>query len=101
MRDIDTAELKAHAPLIPYITNHYSDKIHIEKRSKDTVFSKCLWHQENTPSLAFFSNGTYKCFGGCGAHGDVITLVQTLENVSFEEACKIIGDNVEIGRAHV
>ena len=94
MHEIDTAELKANAPLIPYITTHYQDKIHIESRSKNAVFAKCLWHDENTASLAFFANGTYKCFGGCGAHGDIITLVQSLENVSFEEACKIIGDNV-------
>lgn len=94
MHEIDTNELKAHAPLIPYIQQHYSDKIHIEKITNGTAFAKCLWHEENTPSLAFFANGTYKCFGGCGAHGDIITLVQSLENVSFEEACKIIGDNV-------
>lgn len=94
MNEIDTNELKAHAPLIPYIQQFYSDKIHIEKISNGTAFARCLWHQENTPSLAFFANGTYKCFGGCGAHGDIITLVQSLEKVSFEEACKIIGDNV-------
>lgn len=93
MSDIDTAALKAAAPLIPYIETHYKDKIIIQKRTKGTVFSQCLWHDENTPSLAFFTNGTYKCFG-CGVHGDIITLVQHMENVTFEEACKIIGDNV-------
>lgn len=94
MSDIDTAALKAVAPLIPYIEEHYKDRITIERRTKGTVFAKCLWHEENTASLAFFDNGTYKCFGGCGAHGDIISLVQYLENVTFEEACKIIGDNV-------
>ena len=93
MIEIDTSDLKNHAPLIPYVLKYYPDKVKFEKRSKDTMFCKCLWHQENTPSLAFFSNGSYKCFG-CGAHGDVITFVQAVENVSFEEACKIIGDNV-------
>lgn len=93
MYEIDTTELKTHAPLIPYIESHYKDKFVIEKRTKDAVFCKCPWHQENTASLALFTNGTYKCFG-CGVHGDIITLVQVLENVSFEEACKIIGDNV-------
>lgn len=93
MCEIDTADLKAHAPLVPYIEANYKDKFVIEKRAKDVSFCKCPWHQENTASLALYSNGTYKCFG-CGVHGDVITLVQTLENVSFEEACKIIGDNV-------
>ncbi len=93
MYEIDTTELKAHAPLIPYIETYYADKFHIDKRTRDEVFCKCIWHKEDTASLVFFSNGTYKCFG-CGEHGDVITLVQRMEGVSFEEACKIIGDNV-------
>ncbi len=93
MTEIDTADLKAHAPLIPYVQTHYKDKFIPEKYTKDSMFCKCPWHQENTGSLVFFSNGTFKCFG-CGIHGDIITLVQLLEKVSFEEACKIIGDNV-------
>ena len=93
MQDINTDELKACAPLIPYVEKHYKDKIKIEKRSEKVVFANCPWHQENTGSLALFSNGTYKCFG-CGVHGDIIALVQAMENVSFSDACKIIGDNV-------
>lgn len=92
--DINTEELKAHAPLIPYVKQHYKDKIHIERETKHVVFMRCLWHQENTASLALFANGTYKCFGECGAHGDVITFVQAMENLQFQEACKLIGDNV-------
>ena len=93
MNDIDTDELKSFAPIIPYVKKHYSDRIHITRESNKVAFCNCIWHQENTGSLAFFANGTYKCFG-CGVHGDIITLVQTLENLSFQEACKVIGDNV-------
>ena len=92
MSDIDTEELKAYAPIVPYIQKHYEDKIQIKKQGKVAV-AKCIWHQEDTASLTFFPNGTYKCFG-CGEHGDIITFVQKMENVSFQEACKMIGDNV-------
>ena len=91
--DINTDELKAYAPIIPYVKKYYKDKIHIVKESVNVAFAPCIWHTEKTASLAFFANGTYKCFG-CGEHGDVITLVKHMENLQFQEACKMIGDNV-------
>ena len=92
MSDIDTEELKAYAPIIPYIQKFYKDKLELKVQGKIAV-AKCVWHDEDTASLTFFPNGTYKCFG-CGEHGDVITFVQKMENISFQEACKMIGDNV-------
>lgn len=91
--DIDIQELKLQAPLIPYVQQHYASIMPIEKTSTNCVFTKCPWHQENTASLALFNNGTYKCFG-CGESGDIITLVQKIENMGFQDACKLIGDNV-------
>lgn len=93
--EIDTEELKSYAPIIPYVKKHYADRIHIVSEKKNVAFAPCIFHSEKTASLAFFANGTYKCFGGgCGASGDIITLVQSIENVNFQEACKMIGDNV-------
>lgn len=91
--EIDTEELKSYAPIIPYVKKHYADKIHIISEKKNVAFAPCIFHSEKTASLAFFANGTYKCFG-CGEHGDVITLTQSIENLGFQEACKMIGDNV-------
>lgn len=91
--DIDTNELKAYAPLIPYVKKFYKDKIHIVRETNNVAFAPCIWHPEKTASLAFFKNGSYKCYG-CGEHGDIITLVQNIENLPFQEACKMIGDNV-------
>ncbi len=93
MDDIDTDELKAYAPIIPYVKQFYKDRIHIVKETHNVAFAPCIWHSEKTASLAFFANGSYKCFG-CGEHGDIITLVQNMENLTFQEACKMIGDNV-------
>ena len=93
--DIDTDELKTYAPIIPYVKKFYKDKIHIVKETNNVAFAPCIFHDEKTASLAFFANGTYKCFGGgCGVSGDIITLVQSIENLKFQEACKMIGDNV-------
>lgn len=91
--DIDTEELKSYAPIIPYVRQHYGNRIPFVKYSDNLALAKCIWHKEDTASLTFFANGTYKCFG-CGEHGDVITLTQKLENLTFQEACKMIGDNV-------
>jgi DNA primase len=91
--DINTDELKAYAPIIPYVKKFYKDKIHIVRETNNVAFASCIWHSEKTASLAFFANGSYKCFG-CGEHGDVITLTQSIENLGFQEACKMIGDNV-------
>lgn len=91
--DIDTDELKAYAPIIPYVKKFYKDKIHIVRETNNVAFASCIFHSEKTASLAFFTNGTYKCFG-CGAYGDIITFVQNIENLRFQEACKMIGDNV-------
>lgn len=92
--DINTDELKAAAPIIDYVEKFYSDKIPFVEKSSNCCKGYCIWHKDTeSPSLAFFRNGTYKCFG-CGKHGDVITLVETIENLQFQEACKLIGDNV-------
>lgn len=35
----------------------------------------CLWHSERTGSLVLYPDqGTYHCFGPCGAHGDVVKM---------------------------
>ena len=91
--DINVEELKAAAPIIDYVSKFYPS-IRFTEVSSHCCKAYCIWHKDvDSPSLTFFANGTYKCFG-CGEHGDVITLVQKLENVTFQEACKIIGDNV-------
>lgn len=92
--DINTDELKAASPIIDYVMKFYPNKIRFVEKSSNCYKAYCIWHKDNeSPSLVFFQNGTYKCFG-CGKSGDIITLVQEIENVTFQEACKIIGDNV-------
>lgn len=91
--NIDTKALKEKASLIPYVQKFYPDRIQIEKETDDVCFAKCVFHEEKTASLALYRNGSFKCFG-CGEHGDIITLVQKLENINFQEACVLIANNI-------
>ena len=51
-------------------------------------FVCCPFHNEKTPSMRIYEKD-YHCFG-CGEHGDAITFVQKLFNLSFQEALKKI-----------
>ncbi len=56
------------------------------KRAGKNYIACCCFHAERTPSLNLYPDeGRYHCFG-CGAHGDVISLVQQLDHVGFQEA---------------
>lgn len=51
-------------------------------------FICCPFHNEKTPSMKIFEKD-YHCFG-CSEHGDAITFVQKLFNLSFPDALKKI-----------
>lgn len=48
-------------------------------------FARCPFHSEKTPSLKFFPDGGFKCFG-CGAHGSVIDFTMQLFGLGFRAA---------------
>lgn len=56
-------------------------------------FSKCPFHDEKTASFRVYKDGTYHCFG-CGAHGDVITFVMNMQNLSFTETCEMLDRDI-------
>ena len=57
-----------------------------ETNKKD--FICCPFHNEKTPSMRIYEKD-YHCFG-CVEHGDTITFVQKLFNLSFQESLKKI-----------
>ncbi len=56
----------------------------------------CPFHKEKTPSFIVSpEKNIYHCFG-CGEGGNVFNFVMKVENVSFTEAVKILGEMVGI-----
>ena len=56
-------------------------------------FARCPFHDEKTASFRVYKDGTYHCFG-CGAHGDVITFVMKMQNISFQETCEMLDRDI-------
>ena len=60
----------------------------------------CPFHQERSPSCYVYTEDQhYYCFG-CGARGDVITLVKEKENVTFAEAIELLARRAGIQLAY-
>jgi len=58
-------------------------------------FALCPFHAEKTPSCKVFNDHFY-CFG-CGAHGDVIALVEGLFDLPFKDAVKRLDSDFHLG----
>ena len=62
------------------------------KRSGSSAKGLCPFHSEKTPSFSVSEQKqVYHCFG-CGASGSVINFVCNIENLSFVEGVKFLGD---------
>jgi DNA primase len=55
-----------------------------------TFVGRCPFHDDHTPSFTVYPQSrTYHCFG-CRAHGDVISFVRAMENLSFAQALEVL-----------
>jgi putative DNA primase/helicase len=82
----DTAALRADNPLETIAGR----SVRLARDGKDFK-GLCPFHAEKTPSFTINSaKRFFHCFG-CGAHGDVIEFVSQLHQVSFLDACAILG----------
>jgi DNA primase len=71
------------------VSSVVSRKVKLQKHGKD-FFGVCPFHKEKTGSFSVNDDKKfYHCFG-CGAHGDIFKFVQDTENVSFNEAIKMV-----------
>ena len=67
------------------------------KKKGSSYFGLCPFHNEKTPSFSVDPRKQiYKCFGGCGAAGNVFGFVMKYENFSFPEAVKMLAERVGI-----
>ena len=72
-----------------------SQYTNISKRGKSHI-GLCPFHSEKTPSFTLdIERQLYHCFG-CGAGGDIFTLVMEKENLSFPEALRHLADKYNI-----
>ena len=66
------------------------------KRSSGEYVGLCPFHGEKTPSFHVSADKQlYHCFG-CGEGGTVINFVMKMENLSFLEAVKFLGERVGV-----
>lgn len=73
------------------IENIMSSYTTLIKQGHDYV-CLCPFHSEKTPSCRIYTNDqNFYCFG-CGAGGDVITLVKRAENLGYIEAVKFLAE---------
>lgn len=81
---------KAARNIVDVARHHVPD---LRERGNGDYWGCCPFHEEHTPSFHVIeSTGTFHCFG-CAASGDVISLVQRLEGLSFGDACRrLLGD---------
>jgi DNA primase len=67
----------------------------LTKRGKDWVM-RCVFHEEDTPSLSISeSKNLYHCFG-CNAKGSVIDWVMKTQGVSLPHAVQILKDGAPL-----
>lgn len=56
-------------------------------------FIKCPFHKEKTASMKIYKD-SYYCFG-CGESGDIFTMLQRMDNLTFREAFEALGGSCE------
>lgn len=72
-----------------------SQYVKLEKRGRNYI-GLCPFHDEKTPSFSVsVEKQICHCFG-CKKGGNVFQFIEQIENVSFVEAVKILGANVDI-----
>jgi len=72
-----------------FIARRY--RLALKRKSSSIYVGLCPLHSESTASFYVYSDKQkYHCFG-CGAHGDILDLIQAKESISFAEACKMLG----------
>lgn len=66
------------------------------ERRGGSFWACCPFHHEKTPSFAINeADQFYHCFG-CGESGDVIKFVQSMENIEFMDAVKMLAERANL-----
>ena len=72
-----------------------SEYVPLTKKGK-SYWGKCPFHNDNNPSMSVDPNyQTYRCWS-CHNSGNVFNFYEQIENISFPEALKRLGDRVGV-----
>ncbi len=82
VRDIPASEAAAHL------------NITLNKRGNRSI-ALCPFHKEDTPSLTFYPDGHFYCFG-CHEHGGSIELYQKILNIAPLSAARALAEDFNI-----
>ena len=84
-------EIRAKNDIVEVVSGY----VHLQKRGGNH-WGLCPFHNEKTPSFSVSGNKQiFHCFG-CGAGGDVYKFLIDYENLSFQEALKLLADRVGV-----
>ncbi len=85
-------EIKNRLDIVDVIKTYISN---LKKAGKNWI-GLCPFHNDHHPSLHVSTDlGIFKCFS-CGEGGDIIGFVQKIENISFNEAIRILAKKTGI-----
>lgn len=71
-----------------------SKKVRLQRSGRDWL-GLCPFHKEKSPSFRVMDSGSFHCYG-CGEHGDVISFVQKIENLTFKDAIGYLAEMYNI-----
>jgi DNA primase len=88
----DTIErIREHNDIVSVISEHVK-----LKRSGKNYFGLCPFHKEKTPSFSVSpSSQRFKCYG-CGESGDIFDFIGAIENLSFLDSLRLLGQRAGI-----
>jgi len=82
---LDIKQIKQNTNIVRIIGQY----VNLQEKGNKAV-GLCPFHNDHHPSLTVDSRRqTYTCYA-CGAHGDVFTFIQQIENIGFTEAALLI-----------
>ena len=86
IRDEDIAAIRERVSIDTVV----GDYVALRGAGSGTLKGLCPFHEEKTPSFTVRPQvGLYKCFG-CGASGDVISFVRSMEQLDFVDAIEVL-----------
>ncbi len=73
------------------VENVIGDYVDLRRRGRNLV-GLCPFHNEKTPSFTVYpETSSFYCFG-CGAGGDVVSFIRSIENLDYLDAVKLLAD---------